>query len=182
LVKLRHIAGDAPLGEKVEGLRDEFIYTQEPFDFQSLQAMRERQLRHLVAGGSFHPKFSPGGLVDIEYLVQALQLMHGYNHPDIRSTNTREAMKALSDMGILSRKDYDQLRRAHTFLRWLIDSLRVVRGNAKDVTIPPEDSEEFSYLARRLRFGANIAELKKNLEIYTQNVLSINTKFLNTSA
>ena len=178
LVKLRHIAGDETLGKQIEDMRDEFIYNNEPFDFLSLQAMRERQLRHLVAGGSFHPKFSPGGLVDIEYLVQALQMIHGHKDIQLRSTNTRQAMMSLTDLGILSQTDFNQLRRAHTFLRWLIDSLRVVRGNAKDVTIPPENSEEFSYLARRLRFGANIAELKKNLEIHTQNVLTINAKFL----
>ena len=179
LVKLRYIAGDESLGQQIEDLRNKYIYNNEPYDFVSLQAMREKQLRHLVAGGSFHPKYSPGGLVDIEYLVQALQMIHGYANPSLYTTNTRQAMKSLADIGILSRTDYDELRRAHTFLRWLIDSLRVVRGNAKDVTIPPENSEEFSYLARRLRFGANIAELKKNLEIHTENVLSINNKFLN---
>ena len=178
LVKLRPIAGDRLLGKHIAELRDEYIYNNVPFDVKALQAMRERQLRHLVAGGSFHPKFSPGGLVDIEYLIQALQMIHGHKDARLRSTNTRQAMKSLADLGLLTETDYTQLRRAHTFLRWLIDSLRVVRGNAKDVTIPPETSEEFSYLARRLRFGANIAELKKNLEIHTQNVLSINMKYL----
>jgi [glutamine synthetase] adenylyltransferase / [glutamine synthetase]-adenylyl-L-tyrosine phosphorylase len=178
LVKLRPIAGDEDLGEEITKLRDEYVYTQIPFDIQSLRAMRERQLRHLVAGGTFHPKFSPGGLVDIEYLIQALQMMHGYKDSRLRSTNTRQAMKCLAEAGILSETDHTKLRRAHTFLRWLIDSLRVVRGNAKDVTIPPDDSEEFSYLARRLRFGANIMELKKNLEIHTQNVLAITAVFL----
>ena len=45
-----------------------------------MRAMRERQMRHLVTGGTFNLKYSPGGLVDIEYLVQGLQITHGHEH------------------------------------------------------------------------------------------------------
>ncbi len=70
-------------------------------------------------------------------------------------------MAALAETGILSADDYKRLRKAHTFLRWLIDALRVVRGNAKDVDIPPYESEEFAFLARRLRYGKDIKELTR---------------------
>ena len=53
--------------------------------------------------------------------------------------------------------------KAHTFLRWLINSLRVVRGNAKDVTIPPFGSEEFIFLARRLRYELDAEHLRDDL-------------------
>jgi len=54
----------------------------------------------------------------------------------------------------------------------------VVRGNAKDINVPPENSEEFAYLARRLRFGSDLARLKNELASYLANVLEINTRLL----
>jgi glutamate-ammonia-ligase adenylyltransferase len=178
LVKLRAIAGDASLGRQVEALRDQYIYTGEPFDVTAMRAMRERQIRHLVKGGTFHPKYSPGGLVDVEYLVQGLQIAHGAANPHLRLANTREAMAALAAGGILSAEDYTHLHKAHTFLRWLIDALRVVRGNAKDVTIPPEDSEEYAFLARRLRYGGDRAQLRHEMLTFTASVQEINHRLL----
>ena len=178
LVKMRPIAGDPVLGEKLSRLRDEYVYNGEPFDVISMRAMRERQVRHLATAGTFNAKFSPGGLVDLEYLVQGMQINHGANDPSVRSTNIRNAMAALHKAGILTTPDYDQLRKAHTFLRWLIDSLRVVRGNAKDVNIPPYESDEFAYLARRLRYGADIEQLAKDLSRYPQDVQELNQRLL----
>ena len=178
LVKLRPIAGCPQLGEAVAALRDAFVYSGEPFDIAAMRAMRERQLRYLVAGGTFNAKYSPGGLVDVEYLVQALQITHGAQDPTVRSTNIREAMAALAAGGYLSQEDYTQLRRAHTFLRWLIDGLRMVRGNARDLTVPPPESEAFAFLARRLRYGHNVARLEEDLQRYTTAVQSLNRRLL----
>jgi glutamate-ammonia-ligase adenylyltransferase len=178
LTRLRPIAGDAALGGQVAALRDEFVYTGESFDVTAMRAMRERQIRHLVTAGTFHPKFSPGGLVDVEYLVQALQITYGGENPALRLTNTRQAMQALSEAGILSAEDYPRLRKAHTFLRWLIDSLRVVRGNAKDITTPPAGSEEFAFLARRMRYGEDFEALHRDLLAYPASVQEINARLL----
>lgn len=178
LVKMRPVAGDQALGQTVCDLRDAFVYTGEPFDVTSMRAMRERQLRHLVRGGTFNLKYSLGGLVDIEYLLQGLQITHGAAHPEVRLTNTREALAALAQVGILSEDDYARLRKAHTFLRWSIDSLRVVRGNAKDVTVPMDDSEGMAYLARRMRYGSDVARLQSELERYTEDVREINARLL----
>jgi glutamate-ammonia-ligase adenylyltransferase len=178
LVKLRRVAGDVELGQQVAMLRDEFVYSGAPFDVTAMRAMRERQTRHLVVGGTFNAKHSPGGLVDVEYLVQGLQITHGYSNPDLRLTNTREAMAALADAGILSSEDHVRLRKAHTFLRWLTDALRVVRGNAKDLTVPPDDSEEFAFLARRLRYGVDVAQLRDDLARHTTFVQELGARLL----
>jgi glutamate-ammonia-ligase adenylyltransferase len=140
--------------------------------------MRERQIRHLVTGGTFNLKYSPGGLVDVEYLVQGLQITHGQQYPGLRCTNTREAMAALASVGILSPEDYTRLRKAHTFLRWIIDSLRVVRGNARDITVPLEGSEEFAFLTRRMQYGSNKKQLSEELIRYTADVQEINRRLL----
>lgn len=180
LVKMRPIAGDASLGEKVCSLRDQFVYNGRPFDVTAMRAMRERQVRHLVSAGTFNAKFSPGGLVDIEYLVQGLQITFGAADASLRSTNIRQAMEALNNAGHLEKSDYDRLRKAHTFMCWLIDSLRVVRGNAKDVTIPPLESDEFAFLARRLRYGADLERLAQDLSRYPQEVQELNQRLLPT--
>lgn len=178
LVRLRPIAGDQALGQRIATLRDEFIYTGEPFDVVAMRGMRERQIRHLVKVGTLNPKYSPGGLVDVEYLVQGLQIMHGATNPHLRSPNTREAIVALAEAGILSPDDYTHLRKAYTFLRWLIDSLRVVAGNARDLVIPPEASEEFAFLARRLRYGSNLSRLRQDLRMHTAYVQEANRRLL----
>jgi glutamate-ammonia-ligase adenylyltransferase len=178
LVKLRPIAGDKLLEERVCKLRDEYIYTGEPFNVTAMRAMRERQIRHLVTAGNFNAKYSPGGLVDVEYLIQGLQITYGAANPSLRLSNIRMAMAALAEAGILSTDDYTRLRKAHTFLRWLIDSLRVVRGNAKDVNIPPFDNEEFSFLARRLRYGSDISRLQEDLIRYPMDVQELSLRLL----
>ncbi len=178
LVKMRPIAGNPGLGKRVMQLRDQFVYKGDPFDVTAMRAMRERQIRHLVTGGMFNLKYSPGGLVDVEYLVQGLQINHGQAYPELRQTNTREAMAALAKTGILSEEDYTRLRKAHTFLRWLINSLRVVRGNARDVTVPPEGSEEFAFLTRRMQYGRDTNRLRDELIRYTADIQEINQRLL----
>jgi glutamate-ammonia-ligase adenylyltransferase len=178
LVKMRPVAGDENLGDLLCSLRDEFTYTGAPFDVTAMRAMRERQVRHLVTAGKFNAKYSPGGLVDIEYLIQGLQITHGAANPALRQTNIRKAMTALSEAGILNDEDYARLHKAHTFLRWLIDSMRVVRGNSKDVTIPPYGSEEFAFLARRLRYGSDIDRLRDEQLQYQSEIVEINRRLL----
>ena len=178
LVKMRPVCGNEGLGAELCHLRDLYAYESGPFDVASMRAMRERQVRHLVTGGTFNAKFSPGGLVDIEYLIQGLQINHGAQNKSLRLTNLRRAMAALHVAGILSDDDYTRLHKAYTFLRWLIDSLRVVRGNSKDVTLPPFGSDEFTFLARRLRYESDAVQLRDDLARYIADVQEINARLL----
>ncbi len=116
--------------------------------------------------------------MDVEYLVQVLQITQGYHKLGLRLTNTRDAMAALAAERVLSPDDYVRLRKAHTFLRWLMDALRMVRGNAKDLTVPPDDSEEFAFLARRLRYGSDLTQLRDDLARYTAAVQELSTRLL----
>ena len=153
LVKLRPIAGDAEFGDSIAETRDRLVYRGEPFDLTHIRAMREKQIHQLVGTGAVNAKLSPGGLVDCEYVVQALQLAHGHNAPDLRSPNTREAIDALANAGFLEETAWNALRRSYRFLRRLINALRMVRGNARDLNVPETDSEEFRFLSRRLGYG-----------------------------
>lgn len=178
LVKMRPVAGDAQLGEQVCALRDEYVYNGTPFDVIAMRAMREKQVRHLVKAGKFNAKFSPGGLVDIEYLVQGMQINFGSKDHALRLTNIRAEMVALHQAGLLADADYTKLHKAHTFLRWLIDSMRVVRGNSKDVTVPAPESEEFLFLARRLKFGNDVEKLSQTISQVQADVVEMNRRLL----
>ncbi|MCB0154636.1 MAG: glutamine synthetase adenylyltransferase, partial [Anaerolineae bacterium] len=179
LVRLRPFAGEVKLGSQITALRDELIYTERPFDVAAMRAMRERQLRHLVTAGTINAKFSPGGLVDIEYLVQGLQITHGRQHPALRTPNTDEALQALVAEGLLAPADFDPLREALIFLRRLINALRMVRGHAKDLTVPAADSEAFAFLARRLNYGSDqLGHLWDDLMRHTHAVQEINNRLL----
>ncbi len=177
LVKLRPIAGDPNFGKEIVELRDKILYTDEPFDVISMRAMRERQIRQLVTGGTLNAKFSPGCLVDLEYLVQGLQITHGKAKPELKLQNTRQAILKLHETGIITKQEEETLTNALVSLRLLIDSLRVVRGNTRDLTVPSTDTEEFYFLARRLGYLEK-NQLKKDILKFTTNVQELNNRLL----
>ncbi len=170
LVKLRPITGDPALGEKLISLRDKFLYEGPPFDFASMRAMRERQVRQLISTGEFNAKLSPGGLVDIEYLVQAKQITHGLRHAGLRVTNTRLAMEEMRRVGVLSDVDHVALRDAYGFFRRLINGLRMVRGDARDLTVSGWSADDFHFLARRLGYGSSPLRLQREIAHHTEAV------------
>jgi [glutamine synthetase] adenylyltransferase / [glutamine synthetase]-adenylyl-L-tyrosine phosphorylase len=152
LIKLRHIAGDSALGHQLETHRDSFVYSDAPWDIPAALELRRQQLKQMVAPGKVNVKYSAGGLIDIEYATQYLQVMHGHAHPSLRTPNTLQALAALMNAGLVARTDGAGIRKAYVFTRMLVDGLRMVRGNTKDLVLPPLDSEEFISLARRLGY------------------------------
>lgn len=154
LIKLRFVSGDEALGRQVEAHRDGFVYSEAPWDIGLALDLRRQQIKELVEPGRINVKYSQGGLLDIEYAVQYLQLMHGCLDPRLRTPNTLQALAALEGAGVVGADEAARLRDAYLFLRLLIDGLRIVRGHAKDLLLPAQDSEEFVFLARRLGYQA----------------------------
>jgi len=152
LIKLRHITGNSTLGHRLETHRDSFVYGDAPWDIPTALELRRQQLKQLVEPGKINVKYSAGGLIDIEYAAQYLQVMHGHNHPTLRTPNTLQALTALVNEGLVARAAGAGLRKAYVFIRMLVDGLRMVRGNTKDLVLPPLDSEEFVSLARRVGY------------------------------
>ena len=153
LTRLRHVAGDAQLGRQVERLRDEFVYESNLIRFDELQELRRKQFAEKAPpGGRTNAKFSPGALVDLEYCVQILQVMHGGANRALRTSRIHEALAALAAAGVLAPGEGRALTESYYFLRRLINGLRMLRGNALDLFLPAPDSPEYVHLARRMGY------------------------------
>lgn len=152
LVKMDHIYGLRELIEQILQSRDDIVYADENIPLQDLLDLRMQQKDELVKPGHINAKFSLGGLVDIEYAVQMLQMKHGAKHPSVRTPRTLKAMGRLLEEGLLKPSDYEHISNAYSFFRRLINALRMVRGHAKDLLVPALDSDEFLFLARRMKY------------------------------
>ena len=161
LIKMRWIAGDRALGERLQAFRDEILYHTREVRYEAIDDLRRRQHRELAGGTLLNAKFSAGGLVDVEYAIQYLQILNGTTETALRTTNTRDALQALGEAGCLPVTETAGLLEAHAFLIRLVNALRMQRGNARDLQIPPEESLEFVHLARRMgyqpRLGFEVA-------------------------
>jgi [glutamine synthetase] adenylyltransferase / [glutamine synthetase]-adenylyl-L-tyrosine phosphorylase len=153
LVRMRAIGGDYELGRQLERIRDDLVYFSVNIDITEIRNLREKQFREKNEPGKVNAKFSPGGLVDLEYGVQILQVIHGKDSFSLRTARIHEALTALSDAGVLSEADSLRLLSAYSFLRNLINGLRMLRGNARDLFLPAVDTNEFGHLARRMGYA-----------------------------
>ena len=104
LIKLRAVAGDPALGAEALAVRDAFVWSGEPWDMAEALRLRERQVTELVPAGRFNVKLSRGGLVDVEYTAQYLQIQHGRDHAELRTPRTLEALWRPARLGILDRR------------------------------------------------------------------------------
>ena len=120
---------------------------------RELLAMRERMEREIAAesGGRYNSKLGRGGLVDVEFAVQFLQLVHGAEHPTVRSASTPQALSELLEAGLLAPQDHRPLLRGYRFLRRLESRLRIVRDRSVDRI--PESGRELRHLARRMGYS-----------------------------
>ena len=150
LVRMRPVAGNPDLGNRVMCIRDSFVYSPEPLDIENIQHLRRRQAVELVERGSVNAKISSGGMVDIEYYVQAWQIARGVDDASLRQTNTLSALEALRAGGHIDADLADRIGESYRFFLGLVDALRVVRGNSSDLNIPAADTRDFHHLAHRL--------------------------------
>ncbi len=131
-------------------------------DAAEIRRMRHR-LEETATGENL--KRGAGGIVDIEFLVQMLQLKHGRRTPKIRVPNTPRALSALHEAGHLAEEDFALLDSSYRFLRTLESRLRLVSHTARDRL--PEDPAELAKLARLLNCPSTDA-LLADFERYTQ--------------
>lgn len=130
LIRARFCAGDAALGARVMTIATRAAYEGGPPSAEEMHRLRLRMEREL---GRERPerrelKVGRGGLLDIEFLAQWLQMKHGGDE-SVRTPSTGDALEALTTAGYLSRPDYELLRDAYRFLRRLEQRIHVHRGD-----------------------------------------------------
>jgi [glutamine synthetase] adenylyltransferase / [glutamine synthetase]-adenylyl-L-tyrosine phosphorylase len=96
-----------------------------------------------------------GGMTDVEFLVQAFQLKHGRDLPDVCRPNTWESLDALLAAGLLTKADHATLTAGYSFLRLAEARLRIVTN--RPLTEYPEAPDELEKLARRIGLGSGAA-------------------------
>ncbi|HUK65354.1 MAG TPA: bifunctional [glutamate--ammonia ligase]-adenylyl-L-tyrosine phosphorylase/[glutamate--ammonia-ligase] adenylyltransferase [Anaeromyxobacteraceae bacterium] len=156
LLRARFVAGDRSLFAEIEERVLVPTLWREPADRAGMAAevrrMRERietELGQEAARGA-NPKAGRGGLVDVEFATQYLQLAYGYAHPSIRSPSTPDALSSLREVGLLREGSYRALARGYEFLRRLDLRLRIVHDYTVDHL--PRPGSALAQLARRLGY------------------------------
>ena len=130
LLKARHVAGDPDVGGRyIEAVTSKVWSAASRPDFvEDVQAMRRRVEEHVPAAEAPRQiKLGPGGLRDVEFSVQLLQLVHGRSDPSLRSGTTLDALAALSSGGYVARDDAAALEAAYRRLRTLEHRIQLHR-------------------------------------------------------
>ncbi|MFE5077031.1 bifunctional [glutamine synthetase] adenylyltransferase/[glutamine synthetase]-adenylyl-L-tyrosine phosphorylase [Streptomyces halstedii] len=151
LLKARPVAGDPALGaEYVEAVSPLVWQAADRENFVAdVQKMRRRVVATIpVDRVDREIKLGPGGLRDVEFAVQLLQLVHGRGDSSLRSGSTLEALSALADGGYVGRADAAQLDEAYRFLRAMEHRIQLYRLHRTHLV--PEDEADLRRLGRSL--------------------------------
>jgi glutamate-ammonia-ligase adenylyltransferase len=159
LIKARVSAGDRELGRELLEFVEPVIYSTTT-DFSAVESMseaRERiseklaarsRKRGAPANSGLDIKLCPGGIRDIEFLVQCLQRLHGGREPWVRHGGTLFALSRLRDKDLLSSVEYSRLASAYEFLRNLEHRLQFYDDQQTHTL--PSDKEVLALIARKM--------------------------------
>jgi glutamate-ammonia-ligase adenylyltransferase len=154
LLKAVPVAGDRALGGRFAETAQRWLWSH-PFsadDLRALRAMKQRAEELVVQRGleEREIKLGPGGIRDIEFTVQLLQLVHGHADPDLRSPSTLRTLAELADAGYVDTDDADRLDHAYRHLRTIEHRLELV--DEAQVHTVPADAAAVDHLARVLGY------------------------------
>ena len=144
LLKARPVAGDQDLGHEWLAALDPLVWhaAERPEAVDDVRAMRRRIVANVPAAERDREiKRGPGGLRDIEFAVQLLQLVHGRLDPDLRSPTTLVALAELGRAGYVDEDDASRLAEAYRFLRRLEHRLQLREGT-QVYAMPAAEAEQ----------------------------------------
>ena len=182
LLKARPIAGSAHLGEKYARAIEPFVWESAARDsfVESVQAMRARVTDNIPAAQLERQiKLGPGGLRDVEFTVQLLQLVHGRTDPAVRTKSTLDSLAALTRASYISRADTEAFSRDYKKLRLLEHRIQLM--HLRRTHLMPDRAGEQRALARSLvpaeRMGTLSAEqMLKAWQKLKRNVRSLHER------
>ncbi|MCP9960741.1 bifunctional [glutamine synthetase] adenylyltransferase/[glutamine synthetase]-adenylyl-L-tyrosine phosphorylase [Streptomyces somaliensis] len=157
LLRARPMAGDPDLGRRFVELVDPLRYPAEGLDetavreIRRLKARMENERLPRGADPTLHTKLGRGGLSDVEWTVQLMQLRHGHEVPGLRTTGTRAALAAALDAGLIGEEDARTLDEAWVLATRVRNGVMLVRGRAGDTF--PADARELAAVGRYLGYG-----------------------------
>jgi glutamate-ammonia-ligase adenylyltransferase len=155
LLRARRVAGSTALLERFMAMADSIRYP-EQVDQQGLREIKRIKARvegeRLPQGADprRNLKLGPGGLSDVEWLVQLIQLQHAHDVPDLRTTSTLDALQAAVDAELIGADDADMLRDAWLLASRLRSAITLRTGKTSDEL--PWDRRELDGLGRLLGY------------------------------
>jgi glutamate-ammonia-ligase adenylyltransferase len=154
LIKARGIGGSRELAYEFLRQHQPFIFPRSPTPdvLEEIAAIKRRIERDIVGHENIarDVKLGAGGIREIEFVVQALQLLHGARHAFLQETSTLKALPGLAELELLPRREARDLEAAYRFLRRVEHRLQI-EAEQQTHTVP-ENAEELDRLARSLGF------------------------------
>jgi len=157
LLRAEPVAGDEELGRRFIELIDPLRYPAEGLgddavrEIRRLKARMESERLPRGADPTLHTKLGRGGLSDVEWTVQLMQLQHGWVEPGLRTTRTRAALAAACAAELISTEDAETLDEAWVLATRVRNAVMLVRGRAGDTF--PSDPRELAAVGRYLGYG-----------------------------
>ena len=178
LLKARPVAGDIELGREYVEMVAPLVWSAAERDgfVEDTQAMRRRVLDHIPSKEAERQlKLGAGGLRDVEFAVQLLQMVHGRADDTIRAPTTLSALADLTRGGYIGREDGEQLHDAYAFLRTLEHRMQLHRLRRTHVI--PDDPDALRRLGRSMgHLKSPVDALAKELEHHRREVRRLHQK------
>jgi glutamate-ammonia-ligase adenylyltransferase len=181
MLKARPVAGSLALGEQLLKTLRPFVY-RKYLDYNLIEDMKQMKQKIDASlarsrEGEVNLKLGRGGIREIEFFIQALQLVYAGKNPKLRERNSLRALDALLAVGLLSEEDHRKLREAYRFLRSVEHRIQVVQE--RQTHNLPAKEEEMLALARRsgylranglFRFREMLEEHRSNVSVIYGNL------------
>lgn len=177
LLKARPVAGDADLGERYLAAVSDFTWSSSTRDgfVESVQRMRERVSDNIpVDERDIQIKLGPGGLRDIEFTVQLLQLVHGKDDSSVRSPNTLTAIAQLSEAGYVGRPEAASFSDHYRQLRVIEHRVQLLA--LRRTHLMPRDADAIRIVARSAGFAETAEGLLERWEAIKRDVRSLHER------
>lgn len=157
MLRARPGAGDLSLAAAVIDATDSRRYpdggltAEQVSDIRRLKSRMEKERIPRGVPKERHLKLGSGGLSDIEWTVQLLQLQHAHEHPELRTPGTLRALAAASSLGLMTERQAHDLRESWNHISRLRNAMMLVRGRASDAL--PADFRELAAISDLIDYG-----------------------------
>lgn len=167
LIKARPVGGDASLGDRFIEMVTPFVYRETfgPDDVARIRAMKGRVEQNLEREGELYRnvKLGFGGIRDVEFTVQLMQLVYGGREPRLRGGNTLRSLSALRQVGLITEEQHAGVSAAYIFLRDVEHHLQIMQSLQEHAV--PAGREKLALFARRFGYVQGVTGSAERFEV-----------------